>query len=201
MSFPRSTSLVLAVVSLFCFQFASPRVSRADTYQIVPLAIDNRQFVGMDDAGHVVMEYDSFCQNHCYEIFQNGAFLASTTDLPSYVWDYSKIPVNSSATPYTVTDNGWTATLSLHPNDYNVQDLSVAWGNNAPQLLVTASGFAGVLAINGLGDIIFDNGLQDEWYEALNVNTVPTPEPSSLLLLATGVAGAGLLRGRRRATT
>jgi hypothetical protein len=52
--------------------------------------------------------------------------------------------------------------------------------------------------MNSLGDIVFDDGFIDEAYYAVDLNTAPTPEPSTLLLLATGILGAGFIVRRRR---
>jgi len=73
-------------------------------------------------------------------------------------------------------------------------------GAASPQLV--ASGFfTGPLYVNSLGDIVYDNGGLNEWYEAIDLTTTAAvPEPSSLLLFGTGaLALAGFVTFRRYA--
>jgi hypothetical protein len=81
--------------------------------------------------------------------------------------------------------------------------------------LVTSGFFTLSLHMNRNGDIVFDDGRLDEWFEAIDLSTVPTavsfasaavpapeptPEPTSILLFSTGaIALAGMVLSRRRA--
>jgi len=184
MTFPRFWSM-LAAVCLLGFQFSAPVRAHADTYNIVGLANDNVGFLGMDDNGHVVFDKSNLCGFACYETYTNGGSAVQTNTIPPFSFDFAKVPCNAS--PCSVSLNGRTASF------LNGSQLFVTAGANPPQLLTQFIGIAGFLAIDGVGDIVFDNGNADRWYEAINVSAAP--EPSSLIFLATGLAaGAGLVR-------
>jgi hypothetical protein len=195
----------VAIAALFFLQLSAPTASHADTYQIVGLGIDNVQFYGMDDSGHVVL-YASFFScgdpsQGCYEDFLNGLPVGRTSVAPTYTWDYAAgtcVFPQPNSVPCTISDNGRTAGIAvLQPFE---DTLFVYSGSNPPQLLVTAHGIGGIFAMNGVGDIVFDNQNVDEWYEAVDLTTAPIPEPASILLLGTGaIALAGMSLRRKPA--
>jgi hypothetical protein len=55
---------------------------------------------------------------------------------------------------------------------------------------------ADTIFMNASGDIAFSDSSVEEIYEAVDLSTEVTPEPSALVLLATGVLGLGALRRR-----
>ena len=200
---------------LFCFAtFAlffslpwSPDRLLADTYTIQSLDNDaGRYFYGMDDSGHVVfLRFDTFlcgpAADTCYETLSGGSVVGYSSVAPTFAWDFAAgtcvFPQPFSA-PCTISNNGRTAVIAAAPAE---ESLSVFSGSNPPQLLLIA-GFAGTFAINGVGDIVFDNGTLDEWYDAIDLSTAsaaPIPEPVGILLLATGaIAFAALVPRRKR---
>jgi hypothetical protein len=152
-------------------------------------------FYGMDDSGDIVFQISGSTNrcgnpgaNNCYETITNGVFKGYSATAPTFDWDYDAVSVTNTcgfSAPCTVSDNGWTAFIAEEPT--GPVGLYGYYGSNPPQLLYT-EGFADVLAINGLGDIVFDDGNEDVWVET-NIPTSTTPEPSSIILLATGILG------------
>jgi hypothetical protein len=210
---------------LFCVATLAPIVSLsssparllADTYTIQSLDNDaGRYFYGMDDSGHVVfLRGDTFlcgpAASACYETISEGSLFDYSSVAPTFAWDYvagTCVYPQPFSAPCTISNNGRTAVIA---GGQSQETLSVYSGSNPPQLLLT-TGFGGIFAMNGLGDIVFDNGTVDGWYEAIDLSTAPAissasapvpadvPEPTSILLLGTGViAFAGMVLRRKRA--
>jgi hypothetical protein len=216
MHFSRSYSLAVAVLCLISFQFSSPARAHADTYSVVFLDSDQgRFFAGMDDAGHVLLDLPtaagsvvgcSSSASHCYETFLDGIRLPGfTSTLPAFAFD-NGTPCAPSVPAGTtihsgVCNNGrdaFTGTLSVAQVFSNVYV-----GSASPFALAITAGGPGYdpVYMNALGDIVFDSVFQENWYIAIDQTSRVTPEPASLVLLATGMLGAGFLFTRRRATT
>jgi hypothetical protein len=190
-----------AILALVVLLFSSPTRSFADTYSIQPLDKDAMSLYGMDDLGHIVfLRVDSSpcgpTAITCYETIPGGNQFDYSSVAPTFAWDFAAANCSSLQLPLepcTVSDNGRTAVIAVgQPAD----SLSVYSGSNPPQLLQT--GFFVRFAINGVGDVVFDDGFADEWYLAKDLD--PVPEPTSILLLGTGAMALAGMVTRRRGT-
>jgi hypothetical protein len=204
----------VAIAALFFLQFSAPAASHADTYQIVGLNIDNVQFYGMDDSGHVVFSTsNSYCGGQysvCYGHDGDWSGVA-----PAFSWD-NGVGCSPTLPPGTsdlaaVCNNGRVAFYGYESGNYPLEGL---YSGSNPLQLVTSGFFTSSVHMNGLGDIVFDNGYLDEWYEAIDLSTAPAlslasvsapvsepvSEPASILLLGTGaIALVGMSLRRKRA--
>ena len=177
--------------------------ARGDTYQILALQTDNNHnLFGIDTAGDVVISTGSSdclalgpTVGFCYETFVDGVFSSLSATVPSLAYDdgtscVPSLPPGIFSLVLGVCNNGREAFASDIPHRglYTGPD-PVADFLHGP--------FVDTIFMNASGDIAFADPLNEEIYEAVDLSTDPVPEPSTLVLLATGVLGAaGALRRR-----
>ena len=174
--------------------------AKADTFTLTFLDSDQaRFFYGMDDSGHVVINVSAYCVRDCYEVFTNGVRVPGTVSSPP-VLSYDNGTPCSPAVPagtnllHGVCNGSLDAFTGYLPGGHFP---GVYFG--PPSSLTTVSGFGeGFVFMNSLGDIVYDDHFSESWMLATRVPD-PVPEPSSFVLLGTGVlAAVGVVRRRLR---
>lgn len=183
------------LASMLLMLLSLPARMRADSLRIVDLGSDQGRFAyGLDDAGTVVIDNSLYCPTTCYRTYMSGSYTGTSVMPPDLVFD------NGSACPLTITgyvvqaavcNNGavlWTGYKKGHQNMVGVYSgLDPATGQ-------VAVGGEGTLLLNSNGDLVWDDHFTEQIYEAL----VPTPEPGSVVLLATGLLASAAEGMRRR---
>jgi hypothetical protein len=109
------------------------------------------------------------------------------------------LPVGTSEIGHAC-ENGHAAYYGYLYDPYSDPPGLYAFNVGSNPRLIYPGFLANGIYMNSLGDIVFDDGVQDLWEEAIDLTTTPapTPEPSTLLLLATGILGLGITLRQRR---
>jgi hypothetical protein len=201
---------ILAPAAAVLLSLQCSPLAHADTYQLVSLGNDNVSFYGLAASGQVAFDsYHSYCgpsSSLCYE--ENGAWSSAA---PALTWDNGAActPAGTSSLA-AVCNSGRTAYDQFADGTPGPVSLYSVSGSDPAQLIFTGS-LIGRLYMNGAGDIVFDNGSFEEWYEAIDltnpsvastvaISTTATTaaEPASFLLLATGILAPIFFLRRRR---
>ncbi len=185
--------------------------ARADSYSIFNLGGDNVTLVGIDASGDALLKQFSSCagngsSNGCYEEFTDGAMIYRSDVAPSsFIADNGaacSAPAGLQQVGRSVCDSGFQVTgayLGAVPGVWETYPGSASPGD------FVYEGSADVLFVNGAGDFVVADGLQDSVLQVMAVQAAAqTPEPSTMTLLATGALGlCGLMRRRngRRGST
>ncbi len=193
-------SAVFVVLCLAAGCLLTPS-ARADSYSIFNLGGDNVTLVGLDASGNALLKQFGSCagngnSNGCYEEFTDGAMVYRSDVAPTgFVADNGTAcaaPAGLEQVGRSVCDNSFQVTgayLGAMPGVWETYPGSASPGD------FVYEGSADVLFVNGAGDFVVADGLQDSVLQVMAV--AQTPEPSTMTLLATGAFGlCGLVKRR-----
>jgi hypothetical protein len=185
-----------AICALAAILFALTPCAHADTYQLFNLGEDNgMSFLGLNSSGLAFFGGVSYPAS--YFTYFDGARIGTSATAPTFTVDNGTICAPTLPAGWqafrAVCNNGrvaWTGTYGGNPPTGVYFTTNPTTPTVLPQL-----GGSGIW-MNSIGDVIFDDAFQDNWWEAVDLNTL-APEPGSLVLLATGILALAITLRRR----
>jgi hypothetical protein len=196
MSKAKQTTLITFV---FLIAGAFNMQAYADTYQFFVLETTNRGTVyGIDDAGTTVTrQFDFVCQpanqnTGCYDVWVDGLLSYQTPPPPPLAYDRGTscaTPTGFNDVAETVCNNG-RVVFGARFNPNGAPPGLYAGPYSDPQFITSSPNpNTTPLYLNSAGDFVFADGTVEIIYFALDLTTRQTPEPTSFVLLGTGILG------------
>lgn len=189
-----------AIAALVATSFSALRPARADTYTIYDLGDDDGFYmVGLTASGAAVI-YSSYCMFtsvSCYTTYVNGVPVDQSMTAPNLVYDDGGTCTSLPAGIYNNDErcnSGRVAFADLGDVDGKQRGIYTGPDSNS-EFLYTGS-LDGAF-MNSSGDLLWDDGQADEFFEAIDTSSSPVPEQSTLLLLVTGLVALTTLIRRK----
>jgi hypothetical protein len=183
--------LRIAIAALVATSFSALKPALADTYTIYNLGSDRGyNMVGLTASGAAVIYNDScvFTSASCFTTYVDGLPVNQSMTAPTLVYDdggaCTSFPAGFDIN-HTVCNNGRIAFGTFYDPTTGMGAAAYTGPDSSPEFL--HSGSVDGAFLNASGDLIWDDGKSDEFFEAIDTSSSPVPEPSTSLLLATGL--------------
>jgi hypothetical protein len=191
---------VLFAVGIFCLGLSADARAYADTYEMFTLATDTSTPYGIDDAGTVVVRLQGLANicgqtDICYQTYVFGVPTGITADPPNLDYDNG----TGCTVPGVPVSNQPDSPVCNNGRELFTKNLAIFTGMPS-DLTILIGGVGYYPMLNSMGDVLIDDATLSATYEFVDLTSRlgVAPEPSSLVLMATGVLSlAGATRRRR----